>query len=96
MESENLTIVNNTAEERFEANVDGHLAIVQYRLAPGRIIFIHTEVPEALQGRGVANKLARRALEYARDQQLAVVPLCPFIASYIRRHPEYQPLVRSG
>ncbi|MEP7028866.1 MAG: GNAT family N-acetyltransferase, partial [Candidatus Eisenbacteria bacterium] len=52
------------------------------------------EVPEALAGRGVANALARHALEAARARGLHVVPLCPFVASYIRRHDEYADLIR--
>ncbi len=57
------------------------------------IVFTHTEVPEALEGHGIAAKLAHTALEHARAQRLTVVPLCPFVASYIRRHAEYQGLV---
>lgn len=68
-----------------------------YRLAPGTITFTHTDVPEALAGRGVGSKLARAALEYARTEKLRVVPLCPFIAAYIRKHPaDYADLVAAG
>ncbi len=57
------------------------------------IIFLHTEVPPALGGHGIGNKLARTALEDAREHKLAVVPLCPFVASYIRHHTEYLSLL---
>ena len=57
------------------------------------IIFLHTGVPEALAGHGIANKLASFALEEARSQKLTVVPLCPFVASYIRHHQEYLSLL---
>ncbi|GAB4200222.1 MAG: GNAT family N-acetyltransferase [Roseiflexaceae bacterium] len=92
-EAEKLTVLHNTAESRFETRVAGELAVAEYVLAPGQIIFTHTEVPEALQGHGIANQLARVALDYARDAGLQVVPRCPFIRAYIQRHPEYQPLV---
>ncbi len=92
-EAEDLTVVNNTDAGRFETVVAGELAVAEYVLAPGQIVFTHTEVPEALRGRGVANRLARAALDHARAASLLVVPRCPFIRAYIQRHPEYQPLV---
>ncbi len=90
---DNVVIENNQAAQRFQAQVDGYLAVVEYGLVGASIVFTHTEVPEALAGHGIANKLAHTALEYARTQQLTVVPLCPFVARYIRRHPEYRALV---
>jgi predicted GNAT family acetyltransferase len=86
-------VVDNAAASRFELVVDGHVAFAEYRLAPHRIVFTHTEVPGALRGRGVGTALARGALDAARDRGLAVVPMCPFIAAYIRSHPEYRDLV---
>ena len=88
-----LVVNNNEAEEQFEAEVNGERAFIQYHRMGERIVFIHTEVPEALEGHGIASKLAREALEVARAQHLIVVPLCPFVTSYIRRHPEYGSLV---
>jgi predicted GNAT family acetyltransferase len=87
-------VEDNPAAQRFEANVAGHLAIIQYRLEGPNIVFIHTEVPAALEGKGVGSALVRTALESARERQLGVIPLCPFVASYIRRHQkEYLDLV---
>jgi predicted GNAT family acetyltransferase len=57
------------------------------------IVFTHTGVPESMEGTGVGSALAKSALDYAQDNHLLVLPLCPFIRSYIERHPEYQPLV---
>jgi hypothetical protein len=54
---------------------------------------LHTEVPEALRGRGIAGELAKTGLEYARDNQLKVDVVCPLVANYISKHPEFQPLV---
>lgn len=88
-----VTVQDNKAEERYEATVNGHLAQIDYERQGNTIIFIHTEVPDALEGHGIAGKLARTALDDARAQHLAVVPFCPYVASYIRRHPEYKELV---
>ena len=90
---DNVIVDNNEAAQRFEAKVDNHVALMHYKRAGDSIIFTHTEVPEALEGHGIASRLAKTALEQARAEHLAVVPLCPFVASYIRRHPEYQELV---
>lgn len=73
--------------------IDGLTAVTEYRRKPGRIIFIHTEVPHALEGKGVGNMLARAALDYARREGLRVVAYCPFISAFIRRHSEYQDLL---
>ncbi|MBA3946692.1 MAG: N-acetyltransferase [Herpetosiphonaceae bacterium] len=89
----NVVVKDNREQQRFETVVAGQLAVAEYKLADGRITFTHTEVPEALAGHGIANKLVKTALEHARTEQLAVIPLCPFVTSYIRRHPDYRPLV---
>jgi hypothetical protein len=90
------TIVDNADLERFELDVDGWTAIAEYRRMGNAILFIHTEVPDALQHRGVGSALARGALESASERGLEVVPLCPFMASYIRSHAEYLDLVSAS
>jgi uncharacterized protein len=84
---------NNTEQSRFELDVDGHQAVAYYRMAPGVITFIHTEVPQALSGRGIGTKLIRGALEMARAQGLKVVPQCPFVSAFMGKHPEYNDLL---
>ncbi len=84
---------NNREKQRYELEVDGHLALAAYRLRPGRITFTHTEVPEAIGGRGVATRLVKAALAGARAQGLKVVPACPFVKHYIDTHPEEQDLL---
>ncbi|MDQ4074649.1 MAG: N-acetyltransferase [Chloroflexota bacterium] len=96
MGQDQIDVAHNEAAGRFEAEVGGHLAVVEYKRAGNLIIFMHTEVPEELEGQGIASQLARTALEYAKAQQLDVLPLCAFVASYVRRHPEYEPLVSRG
>ena len=88
-----MEVVNNTGLHRFEVTMDGSTAHLEYRLVSNLISLIHTEVPEALEGRGIGAALAKAGLEYAREHGIQVVPLCPFVQSYLKRHPEYQDLV---
>lgn len=79
---------------RFEIHEDGKLAgFGQYVRRPGRIFFVHTEIDPAFEGRGLGRRLAAGALDAARATGERVVPLCPFIAQFIERHPEYADLV---
>lgn len=87
---DDLTVVNNAQARRFEVRVGDQLAFSEYMLAGSNIIFTHTEVPPALEGQGVGSRLARAALDHARDNALKVQALCPFIKGYVDRHPEYQ------
>lgn len=92
-ENDQLSVDDNTAEHRYEVHAEGQVAVLQYKRQDGRILLIHTEVPPALEGRGIAGMLARTALETARTDGVEVVPLCTYVAAYIRRHHEYLPLV---
>lgn len=94
MSSDIITVVNNLEAQRFEATLEGKVAVAEYRLGEGVIEFVHTEVPRELEGRGIASHLARAGLDHARANHLRVVPRCPFFAAWIARHPEYQDLVR--
>jgi predicted GNAT family acetyltransferase len=85
-------VSNNTAAHRFELTIDGHTAKAWYRLSPGVITFTHTDVPKALEGKGIGSRLARAGLDYARAEGLKVVPLCPFVAAWLTKHPEYADL----
>jgi predicted GNAT family acetyltransferase len=79
----------------YEARVDGRRAgIAAYQLQDGVVTFTHTVVEDAYEGQGIGGALARTALDDARRRGLAVVPRCPFIASWIERHPDYAALVR--
>ena len=92
--SKERTVRDNVEKQRFEIDLgDGSMAIAEYRLRPGKIVFTHTEVPRAHEGQGIGSSLIRFALNSARERGLNVVPICPFFAAYIRRHPEVQDLV---
>ena len=88
-----VEVVNNPAERRFEAKVGDYLARIDYIPDEKHIIFTRTLVPEAIEGQGVASKMVRTALSYAQDNGLKVIPQCPFVAGYIEIHPKYQSLV---
>jgi predicted GNAT family acetyltransferase len=85
-------------EERYEIRVDERLAgFAQYRMKDERITIFHAEIDPDLRGRGLGDELAHDALEDVRRRGLVLVPRCPFIASYVRRHPdEYLDLVAEG
>ena len=84
---------NNSEAHQFEIARDGMLASLTYRERKGRLTLIHTQVPPALEGQGVASALARAALEYARGAGLRFIALCPFVRSYVERHKEYADLL---
>ncbi|MFZ1485939.1 GNAT family N-acetyltransferase [Nostocoides sp.] len=88
-------ITNNEAEHRYEARIDGALAgFAEYQLTDELIVFTHTEVDPAFEGRGVGGALARFALDDVRVQGTRkVMPLCPFIKAWIGKHRDYVPLV---
>jgi uncharacterized protein len=88
-----VTVTDNPAQQRFEAHVGPYLAVAEYERHGTAIIFTHTEVPASIEGRGIAGQLAHTALEQVRAEGLTVIPRCPYIAAYIRRHPEYAALV---
>ena len=79
---------HNEAAHRYELEVEGELAVADYRLRDGRITFTHTGVPDALGGRGIGKTLIGAALEDVRQRGLKVVPACPFVKHYIDTHPE--------
>jgi len=85
---------DNTERHRFELDADGHVAFSNYNREGGTITILHTEVPKELNGRGIGSALARGLLDMVRAQGLTVKPLCPFVAGYIAKHPEYANLVR--
>lgn len=92
--TQDITVRHNTAEHRFEAEVEGQFSVAEYSQREGEITFTHTYTPAPLRGRGIAEKLVRTALDYAREQRLRVVPACSYVATYVQRHPEYQSLVK--
>jgi uncharacterized protein len=83
---------DNAERQRFELDVDGKVAYSNYRRTNGLLTVMHTEVPEALNGRGIGSALVRGLLDIARAQGLKVKPHCPFVRAYLDKHPEYADL----
>ncbi len=89
-----IEVVDDPQQTRFEARIAGEVVGKSvYRAEPGRVVFVHTEVDPGLQGQGIAQVLARVALDQVRASGRQVVPQCSFIASFIGRHPAYADLV---
>ena len=81
--------------ERFVMTVDGHLCELGFSLDDSVVSMNHVRVPKAVGGRGLAADLTRHALDWAREQQLTVRPVCPYVARWIERNPAYQGLVEN-
>jgi uncharacterized protein len=91
---EPVRVTDHPDAYRYEARIGDRLVgHVRYRLAPGRIVFTHTETDRSAQGHGVASQLAAFVLDDARARGLSVTPRCPFIARFIDEHPGYADLV---
>lgn len=86
-------IIVNEANSQFEMNLDEGLALISYELDSNVLSILHTEVPEAVEGQGIASDLAKFALDYVRQNQLKVKNYCRFVQVYLRRHPEYEDLI---
>ena len=90
---ENITVTNNTQQQQFEIKTEDQVAFLQYRFYKNDVALMHTEVPKALEGKGIGSALAKHAFEWAKEQNKKVIVYCPFVAVYLKRHPEYDPLV---
>ncbi|HEV2220655.1 MAG TPA: GNAT family N-acetyltransferase [Casimicrobiaceae bacterium] len=96
MPDSGLTIAHNVAQRRFEVRGEGTLAHCDYRLDGTVLQLVHTEVPAALGGRGIAAGLVAAALAWARAEGFSVIPVCSYVRTYMRRHPETSDLLVDG
>jgi len=88
-----FAVTNHITQMQFEVRSEEAMAFLQYRIHEGLIWLMHTEVPVSLEGKGIASDLARYGLEWARQNHMKVKVVCPFVAAFLKRHPEYQDLV---
>ena len=94
MTAASLTVRDNPDRRRVEIELgDGSVAIAEYTLPAGKIMFTHTEVPEAHEGKGIGTALIRFALDAARERGLKVIPICPFFADYMKKNADVQDLL---
>ena len=91
---ENLEVTHNPAENRFEIWIDGQLSKLDYNHHDNTIVMMHVGVYPDHRGIGIAGKLTRVALEYAKEKSLRVIPMCSYVAAYIRKHPQYMDLMK--
>lgn len=89
MKYEEIPLVKNEAIHNFELTVEGHRAFIDYKQKDDKIYLIHTEVPVELEGKGVAAAIVEKAFNYIEQNNLKLIPLCVYVASYLKRHPEW-------
>jgi predicted GNAT family acetyltransferase len=80
---------DNVAESRFEMDLGEEVAFLEYQRGADGLHLLHTEVPVALRGRGAGSRLVRAVLDRARAEGTAVIPKCPFVKAFLKKHPEY-------
>ena len=84
-----LAIADNPEAKRFEGRVDGELVgVVEYIPLPGKVIATHTEVPKAHEGKGIASQLVAGVIDHLRAEGRLLQATCPYVSSWLRRHPE--------
>jgi predicted GNAT family acetyltransferase len=86
-------VEHDPSAQQFELHVGGMLCLLQYRMANGKMVVYHTEVPPPIQNRGIAERMTRAALEYARTKNMKIEARCPYTAAFLRSHPEYSDLL---
>ncbi|WP_338876802.1 GNAT family N-acetyltransferase [Spirosoma sp. SC4-14] len=94
MNSAEPLVRNNRHHHRFELEIDGKLSIIAYQdIDDQTLAVVHTEVDRSLEGKGVGSRLVAGMLSYVESHDLKIVPLCPFVAAYLERHPEWSHVV---
>ena len=93
MKNENFNFNINESTNRFELNIDDSVAFIEYKLSDNILFLIHTEVPTSLEGKGVGSAIVSKTLEYAKENGYKIVPFCPFVKTYLKRHPEWNDII---
>ena len=89
-----VELIDNTAKKRFEVEVDGRTAHVEYILNKNGVIYLtHTEVPKEMEGRGIASEMLKVIMKDIESRELSLIPICPFVKTYLSRHPEWKKLL---
>ena len=83
-------LIDNTEAKQFEFHIGDHIPRIEYIRAKSKIFLTHTEVPKELEGKGIGSAIIKSALEQVEKEDLVLVPLCPFVAGYIKKHPEWK------
>ena len=88
-----MSIIDNTAQQRFEYETEGRTAFIDYRRAGNVLSLTHAEVPQELEGRGIGSAMTRAALDLIRSRNEKIIPACSFVAAFVRRNPDYSDLL---
>ena len=95
--AENYKLIDNEEKHQYEFHIESYTPRIEYiKSSNGEIYLTHTEVPAALGGHGIGSQLAEKVLTDIERQGLRLVPLCPFVAGYIHKHPEWKRIVVMG
>lgn len=92
----NIPLVNNEAEKRFEIEIDGSFAFINYKELDGKIALIHTETDPALAGQGAASAVVEKTLHYIKEHDQQVLPVCSYVFAILKKHPEWKHMVDKG
>ncbi len=91
-----MRVIDNKEKRRFETEIDGQFAIIEYSVMPNILSLNHIEVAEGLEGRGVASEMTEKVLLEVELRGLRVIAVCPFIKNYIQEHPEWNSILAEG
>ncbi|MCB9033428.1 MAG: N-acetyltransferase [Chitinophagales bacterium] len=89
----NIPLVNNEEESRFEIKINNHYSFIEYRVINNLLALIHTETQPELAGTGAATAVVEKTLQYVDENDIKILPYCPFILAYIKKHPEWKKVV---
>ena len=95
-EFENIPLIKNEDKKRFEIEVNGHFAFIDYRETLHQISLIHTEAEPELAGTGAATAVVEKTLQYIKESGKKLLPFCPYVFAYIKKHPEWKAIVDEG
>lgn len=95
MKLDDYTTTFNPDKKRFELDIEGKLSVIEYtfKKSTNQIFLVHTETHPELRERGVGQKLVKEALDIVREQGFELVPLCPYVVAFLKRHPQYHDLM---
>lgn len=89
----NIPLVKNEAKKRFEIEADGHFAFINYGEMGNQIALVHTEAEPELAGTGAASAVVEKTLHWIEDNEKTLLPFCPYVFAYIKKHPEWKRIV---
>ena len=92
-EFESTPLIKNDGAKRFEMEIDGHLAFINFGEYSSHLALVHTESPQALAGRGAGSAIVEKTLQWSKDNGYSILPYCPFIFTFIKRHQEWKEIV---